>query len=188
MISTPTAAPRVASSHLASAQVAPAQVAAPHAGGTQLLAAGIGEMVFSKDPKTTLVAYGLGSCVALVAWDPHSGVGAMAHFMLPAGPPGGPPVKFIDGGLKAFLDRFAKHGGRSGRAQFKAAGGAAMLAIAPGGLEIGRRNAEAVVSGLAAVGLTLLARDLGGTSGRTVQLEVGTGRLLVKSVSKVTVL
>ena len=162
--------------------------AAPNAGVTQLLAAGIGEMVISRDPKTTLVAYGLGSCVALVAWDPQTGVGAMAHFMLPAGPPGGPPVKFIEGGLKAFLDRFAKHGGRSGRAQFKAAGGAAMLAIAPGGLEIGRRNAEAIVTGLAAAGLTLTARDLGGTSGRTVQLEVGTGRLLVKSVSKVTVL
>jgi len=163
-------------------------VVAPRAGVTQLLVAGIGEMVISKDPKTTLVAYGLGSCVALAAWDPDTTVGGLAHFMLPAGPPGGPPVKFVEGGLQAFLEAFARHGGRPGQARLKAAGGAAMLSIMSGGLEIGRRNAEAVAAGLAALGLTLHARDLGGTAGRTVQLEVGTGRLLVKSVSTVTTL
>jgi chemotaxis protein CheD len=169
---------------------------APHAGVTQLLVAGIGEMVISRDPKTTLVAYGLGSCVALAAWDPVTAVGGLAHFMLPTTPPSavppGPPAKFIDGGLPAFLERFARHGGRPGHARFKAAGGAAMLVLlsggSSGGLEIGRRNAEALSAGLAALGLTLHARDLGGPAGRTVQLEVGTGRLLVKSLSTVTAL
>jgi len=160
----------------------------PQAGGAPLLVAGIGEMVLSRDPKITLVAYGLGSCVALAAWDPRTSVGGLAHFMLPAGPPGGPPVKFIDGGLQAFLDGFVRQGGRPHHAQLKGAGGAAMLSIVSGGLEIGRRNAEAVAAGLAALGLTLHARDFGGTSGRTVQLEVATGRLLVKSVSTVTTL
>ena len=158
----------------------------PHASDMPLLVAGIGEMVISRDPRTTLIAYGLGSCVALVAWDPHTAVGGLAHFMLPAGPPGGPPAKFIDGGLKAFLDGFTQQGGRPRHAQLKGAGGAAMLSIVSGGLEIGRRNAEAVAAGLAALGLTLHARDFGGTSGRTVQLEVANGRLLVKSVSTVT--
>lgn len=153
-----------------------------------LLVAGIGEMVISRDAKTTLVAYGLGSCVALAAWDPHTAVGGLAHFMLPTGPSGGPPVKFIDGGLQAFLDGFARHGGRPRHAQLKGAGGAAMLAIVSGGLEIGRRNAEAVAAGLESLGLKLHAHDFGGTNGRTVQLEVATGRLLVKSVSNVTTL
>lgn len=165
-----------------------ALAAAPRAGVTQLLVAGIGEMVFSKDPKSTLVAYGLGSCVGLTAWDPRTSVGGLAHFMLPAGPPGGPPVKFIEGGLQAFLQGFTKHGGRPDRAQLKSAGGAAMLSLASGGLEIGRRNAEAIAASLAALGLTLQACDLGGTAGRTVQLEVGTGRLLVKSLSNVKAL
>lgn len=160
----------------------------PRAGAPQLLVAGIGEMVISKDPRATLVAYGLGSCVGLAAWDPTTSVGGLAHFMLPVGPAGGPPVKFIEGGLQAFLDGFARHGGRPGRAQLKGAGGASMLTISTGGLEIGRRNAEAIVAGLAALGLTLHARDLGGTAGRTVQLEVGTGRLSVKKLSTVTVL
>jgi chemotaxis protein CheD len=145
-------------------------------------------MVISRDPKATLVAYGLGSCVALAAWDPGTAVGGLAHFMLPAGPVGGPPVKFIDGGLRAFLDGFSREGGRPRHAQLKGAGGAAMLSIVSGGLEIGRRNAEAVAAGLAELGLSLHARDFGGNAGRTVQLEVATGRLLVKSVSTVTTL
>lgn len=160
----------------------------PQPGGAPLLVAGIGEMVVSRDPRTTLVAYGLGSCVALSAWDPKTMVGGLAHFMLPAGPAGGPPVKFVDGGLQAFLDGFSREGGRMRHARYKSAGGAAMLSIVSGGLEIGRRNADAVTAGLAALGLTLHARDFGGTSGRTVQLEVATGRLLVKSMSSVTTL
>lgn len=156
--------------------------------GTLLLVAGIGEMVFSTDPDAVLVAYGLGSCVGLSAWDPQGRVGGLAHFMLPAGPAGNEPVKYVDGGLQRFLEAFSRQGGRVSRAHFKAAGGATMLSVLSGGLEIGRRNGEAVSAGLSAAGLALRASALGGTAGRTVQLEVGTGRLLIKSVSTVSVL
>ncbi len=153
-----------------------------------LLVAGIGEMVVTKEQGVNLVAYGLGSCVALSAWDPHSKVAGLAHFMLPAGPPGGPPVKFVESGIGTFLETFAKQGGSPSRAEFKAAGGAAMLSVMSGNLEIGKRNAEAVVSALHASGLKLAAADLGGKAGRTVQLEATSGRLLVKSVATVSVL
>ncbi len=154
------------------------------AGTPGLLVAGIGEMVLSRDPRATLVAYGLGSCVALAAWDPLTKVGGLAHFMLPAGPAnGGPPVKFIDSGLEPFFGAFAKNGGLPSRARLKAVGGAAMLSIGSGTLEIGRRNADALTAALASNGLRLVASELGGSRGRTVQLEVGTGRLLVKSLS-----
>lgn len=156
--------------------------------GPPLLVAGIGEMVFSTDPDALLVAYGLGSCVGLSAWDPQALIGGLAHFMLPAGPAGKEPVKCIAGGLQQFLETFTRQGGRVPRAHFKAAGGAAMLSILSGGLEIGRRNGEAISAGLSAAGLALRASALGGTAGRTVQLEVGTGRLLIKSVSAISVL
>jgi chemotaxis protein CheD len=139
-------------------------------------------MVLSRDATATLVAYGLGSCVALAAWDPVSRVGALAHFMLPKGQSDGLPVKFVDSGLHGFLDAFASAGGRVPRARFKAAGGASMLALVSDGLEIGRRNSEAVMAGLSAAGLRLHASDLGGKAGRTVQLSVASGRLLVKSI------
>jgi chemotaxis protein CheD len=154
----------------------------------QMLVAGIGEMVVTRDPATMLVAYGLGSCVALALWDPHTKLAALAHFMLPSGPLTHPPVKFVDSGLPTLLAEFQRAGGLPRRAQLKAAGGAAMLAVVATTMEIGKRNAEALESALGVHGLRLHARDLGGKSGRTVQLEPATGRLLVKSVSSVSVL
>jgi chemotaxis protein CheD len=165
-----------------------APVSVPAAAEGRILVAGIGEMVVTRDPSAVLVAYGLGSCVALAAWDPHSRLAALAHFMLPCGPLSHPPVKFVDSGLPTFLAEFAKAGGIARRAQFKAAGGAAMLAVVATTMEIGKRNGEAVQAALVAQGLRLHRSDLGGKAGRTVQMEPATGRLLIKSVSSVSVL
>jgi chemotaxis protein CheD len=156
----------------------------------QLLVAWIGEMVVSSDEGSTLVAYGLGSCVALAAWDPIARVGGLAHFMLPSDrvEGDGPPVKSVDDGLPRFLDAFRSAGGHPARSRFRAAGGAAMLTVVASNLDIGRRNAEAVSIGLARLGLRLHASEVGGSVGRTVRLDVGSGRLIVKSLSSVSVL
>ena len=150
----------------------------------QVLVAGIGEMVLTADVDIRLVAFGLGSCVALTLWDPRTRVGGLAHFMLPSGSAAGPPVKFVETGMGLFLSAFEAHGGSPRRAQIKAVGGAAMLAISPSALEIGRRNAQAVETALSGRGLAIQASDLGGNAGRTVQLDVATGRLHVKSLMK----
>ena len=165
-----------------------APMASAIAGEGRVLVAGIGEMVVTRDPSDVLVAYGLGSCVALAIWDPQTKLAALAHFMLPSGPLSHPPVKFVDSGLPTFLAEFAKAGGSPRRAQLKAAGGAAMLAVVATTMEIGKRNAEALENALGQHGLRLHQQDLGGKAGRTVQLEPATGRLLIKSVSSVSVL
>jgi chemotaxis protein CheD len=151
-----------------------------------LLVAGIGEMVLSSSEDAHLVAYGLGSCIALAAWDPRAKVGGLAHFMLPNGPvTSGSPVKFIDTGLDVFLRALEAKGAFLNRSLLKAAGAAAMLTIG-GGLAIGKRNAESMQAALSERGLTLVATSLGGNAGRTVQLDVGNGRLLIKSLSTVS--
>jgi chemotaxis protein CheD len=144
--------------------------------------AGIGELVVSRDPDTVIVAHGLGSCVAVAAWDPVVRAAGMAHFMLPEGPPGGPPAKYVRGGMDALLASFRSIGGQPRRARIRVAGGASMLQLAGNGLEIGRRNAEAVQAELDRAGLSVHAADLGGGSGRTIQLSVADGRLLVRSL------
>jgi chemotaxis protein CheD len=155
-------------------------------GSPSLLVAGIGEMVMSSSSDAHLVAYGLGSCVALAVWDPRSRVGGLAHFMLPNGPANSvSPVKFIDSGLDAFLTAVEAKGAVVTRSVFKAAGAAAMLTVG-GGLAIGKRNADAMNAALAERGLALSATSFGGTAGRTVQLEVSDGRFLIKSLSSVT--
>jgi chemotaxis protein CheD len=151
-----------------------------------LLVAGIGEMVLSSDPQAHLVAYGLGSCIALAVWDPRAKVGGLAHFMLPAGPANsGSPVKFIDTGLDVYFRALEARGAALNRSVLKAAGAAAMLTVG-GGLAIGKRNAESIQSALSQRGLSLQATALGGNAGRTVQLDVGNGRFLIKSLSSVT--
>jgi chemotaxis protein CheD len=151
----------------------------------KLLAAGIGEMVVSSSSEDHLVAYGLGSCIALAIWDPRAKVGGLAHFMLPNGPASETnPVKFIDSGLDVFLKAVETSGGVLSKSTLKAAGGASMITIG-GGLAIGKRNAEMMSAALAKRGLSLAAASLGGNAGRTVQLEVASGRFLVKSMSSV---
>ena len=153
---------------------------------SSLLAAGIGEMVLSSSPDDHLIAYGLGSCIALAVWDPRARVGGLAHFMLPSGPANSSsPVKFIDTGLDSFLRALEAQGVVLNRSTLKAAGAAAMLTVG-GGLAIGKRNAEMMQTSLTERGLNLTAASLGGNVGRTVQLEVADGRFLIKSLSSVT--
>jgi chemotaxis protein CheD len=150
--------------------------------------AGIGELVVSNTQDGVLAAYGLGSCVALSCWDPLSRVGGIAHFMLPTGDRSGTPAKYVDSGLPTFLAELAAAGARTARSQFKAVGGAAMLVGIGGSLEVGRRNIAALHAALLVAKVRLLASDLGGFSGRTIELDLATGRLNVKTILGLTAL
>ena len=44
---------------------------------------GLGEVKISEDPESVLACVGLGSCVAISAFDPVAKVGGMAHVVLP---------------------------------------------------------------------------------------------------------
>lgn len=154
--------------------------------GSNLIVASIGEMVLSSNPESHLIVYGLGSCVALAAWDPSTQVGGLAHFMLPNGSANGAsPVKFIDTGFERFLEALEARGAVPSRSLLKAAGAAAMLTVG-GGISIGKRNEEMMLATLAEHGFQLTASALGGSVGRTVQLDVADGRFLIRSLSSVT--
>jgi chemotaxis protein CheD len=66
----------------------------------------------------------------------------------------------------------------------KIAGGASIFDLGRGveGGEIGRRNVEAVLRTLEEQGIPLLASDVGGREGRTVEFSIDTGDLAVKTV------
>ena len=148
---------------------------------------GIGEaLVDGSGP--SLAALGLGSCVGLSAWDPVTRVGGLAHFMLPSGTRAGNPVKYIDTGLPWFLTALAGAGARPRRSQFKAAGGAAMFLGVSGSLEVGRRNVAALSEALGALGIELSAQDLGGTIGRSIELDLATGQLTVRTIRGTSIL
>lgn len=132
-----------------------------------------------------LVAYGLGSCVAVAAYDAGAKVAGLVHILLPdsegkAGA-GGEPARFADIGVDELLRQMAGAGALRARLVIKLAGGAAVLGAANAAkFKIGERNAEAIQERLQRHGLRAAASDLGGTRGRTLELHVAVGRTYVR--------
>lgn len=151
---------------------------------------GLGELRSGTGPEQVLVCYGLGSCIGIAFYDAVVRVGVMVHVVLPdSGLNRGLPIqpgKFADTAVPAALAELQRLGALRSRVTARIAGGARMLSVMTAGskLDIGSRNIEAVRSALQAHGLTLSADDTGGTYGRTLQLFVGTGRLLVSTVGR----
>jgi len=152
-------------------------------------AVGIGELAVSGDPAATLAALGLGSCVAVIAHDGTAGIGGMLHVMLPSsvGDRSGNLTRYADTGIAELLEEMTTRGANVRRAAIWLVGGAAVLR--PSGqnqqqFRVGQRNMDATQSVLAKRGLRVRAADLGGTKGRTVELDVGTGRVLVRTLGE----
>lgn len=143
---------------------------------------GLAESRVSRNPDEVLTAIGLGSCVALVAYEPVSQVGALVHIMLPQGPAGDPkPAKYAETAVPYLLEELTKAGVDLTQLRVALFGGATLLTTGQSALlEIGQRNITAAAQALEKVGLTPVVEDVGGTKGRNVQVTVGDGTVTVK--------
>ncbi len=159
---------------------------------------GIADLQIASAP-AVLVSYGLGSCVGVALYDPYRKIGGLAHVMLPSvttGSRGGDPLKFADTAVEVIVARLIEAGCAKGALLAKMAGGADMFAIPDprmqGGPDpradarprIGERNTQAVRAKLEEMGIPLVAEDVGGCHGRTVELVPATGDLVVRSVRR----
>lgn len=148
------------------------------------IAVGLGEVKVSGNPVEILVAYGLGSCVAVAMYDPVARVAGLLHAVLPYDLNGSERLsaKYVDSGIATLLRKLAEAGANRQRLIVRLAGGANML-VAPGfnsSLNIGERNVAAARATLAAHQLKIKAEDVGGHAGRTVRLFVADGRMTVR--------
>lgn len=157
---------------------------------TESEAVGLGELKVGTRPGQILVCYGLGSCIGVALYDPVAHIGAMLHVVLPdSGLSRGreaPPGKYADTGVPAAVEAIVRAGASKSRLTARVAGGARMLSLGSVNalMDIGARNDEAVRAALRRQGIRLVADDVGGTYGRTIQLHIGTGRLLVSTVGR----
>lgn len=153
-------------------QTTPPRVAADAPSNPTMV--GLGEARVSKatGQDETLVAYGLGSCVAICLFDPRSQVAGMAHVVLPgADPTGKPNAKYARTALPALIAGMQQLGaGDPKRYVARLAGGAQILALSGAGKlpRIGDQNALAVQEALKSSGIPLEGSDLGGGKGRSV--------------------
>jgi chemotaxis protein CheD len=137
-----------------------------------------------------ITTVGLGSCVAIVLHDAAARVGGLAHVLLPSEAVGrglGSRAKYATPAVPLLLAELRAAG--AGRAiTAKIAGGASMFAslLPAGGVNMGERNVEATIQALALAGVPLVGRDTGGDYGRSITLDVRTGRVDVRSLRRGT--
>jgi len=150
----------------------------------------IGEMVVSNKPNDLLVAYGLGSCVAVCIYDPTTKTGGMLHALLPESPngttPESNPTKFVKEGVPILLQELARKGANRSRLIVRICGGAQMLTSVQMNttLNIGERNVIAAIEILRDSGLRIKNQMTGGHSGRTVKMSVVDGKLTVRTLGQ----
>lgn len=147
----------------------------------------IGELRASAE-SCTLTVYGLGSCVALLLFDPEVRVGGLAHVLLPGPRPAGDPpsvlpAKYSTEALDALVPALTALGGRPRRLEAALVGGARLFQAAEEvDSNIGPRNALAMRRRLEEIGIPLAAEEVGGTQGRTVYFHIPDLRLEVKTL------
>ncbi len=156
---------------------------------TSTIVVGLGEVRFSEGDSDTLACLGLGSCVAVCAYDPVAKVGGMAHIVLPnsRGREGqGTSPKYADVGVPFLLKGIQDMGAKAARSIIKIAGGARMSQAL--GMEnafnIGENNIVAVKAALAKEGFVPLRADVGGNSGRALRLYMESGITTVSGAGR----
>lgn len=151
-----------------------------------VISVGMADFKTARSPDILLTA-GLGSCIGICIHDPLLKIGGLAHIMLPtaSGSLGGNPAKYADTGLALLIKEILSMGAESSRLKAKIAGGAQMFAFPgkPPVLKIGERNAEAVEQELKKNRIPLLCADVGGSFGRTIHFDVGSGELRVRTIN-----
>jgi chemotaxis protein CheD len=136
---------------------------------------------------TVLVTYGLGSCLGITLYDPRQQLGGLAHTLLPTSRPGvrePRETKFVDVAIRLMIEELTRLGAARERLAAKMVGGSNMFEpLHPPATDgIGARNARTARETLETLGIPLLAEDVGGHHGRTVEFDLATGEVLVRSI------
>lgn len=145
----------------------------------------IADIVVGSSP-SILTTYGLGSCVAVMIYDPVVKVGGMNHFLLPTesnASRGKNPAKFSDTGIEILLKKIRDLGGKRERLIAKLVGGANMFPSLTKN-SIGQKNIDAALRILKDHAITVDSMDTGGNWGRSVEFHLSNGNVIVKSYKK----
>lgn len=154
----------------------------------ELIKVGMADLKAGKNPDS-IISYGLGSCVGIAFYDAQAKVGGLAHIMLPDSTQARASdnhAKFADTAIPVLLEEVIRLGALKNRIVAKIAGGSQMFSFAQATdiMRIGDRNVGAVREVLKALSIKIVAEDVGGNYGRTVELMLATGIYCIKTVNK----
>lgn len=152
---------------------------------TQRVVIGVGDLSVSNNAAITLSTYALGSCIAVVAYDPIAKAGGLLHLMLPESSistekAAAQPAMFADTGLPLLFRSLTGIRADRSRLRIFVAGGACVLND-NNNFRIGERNIRVTQNWLTQQGYFVRASATGGNFSRTVHLDIGTGKISLKT-------
>jgi chemotaxis protein CheD len=137
----------------------------------------------------TLVAVGLGSCVAVALHDPVTNIGGLAHILLPS-----PsltrerdhPGKFPQTAIPLLIERMVESGAGRRRLHARLIGGASLFGALLQGraMPMGERNLAATRAVLRAERIPVSGEATGGDFGRSLRFAVDDGRIEIRAVGR----
>lgn len=151
---------------------------------------GISAMAVSNDPDSAIVTHDLGSCIAVCLQDRLARIGGMIHYMLPLSTERSPSVAFkaemfADTGVPQLFERMYALGAVKSRMRVVVVGGAVGKGSGPqlpsGPVPIGTRNYVVLRKMFWQNQVMISAEEVGGSEGRSVRMDVGTGQVTVIS-------
>ena len=136
----------------------------------------IGQVKTAKG-KVILQSKAIGSCIAIIAYDPTRNVGSLAHVMLPGSAPAdkkaSEKTKYAANAIATIVSKVSRLGSRKEDLQVALVGGGNVLNRADD--TICKDNIESTLRLLSKEGLKLRAQALGGTNRKSVRLDVERG-------------
>jgi len=147
---------------------------------------GMAEMKISSAPNI-LITRGLGSCVGIVFYDPIKKIGGLAHPMLPdidKAKLKHTPSKFVNSVIELMLKELKAQGSIKSTIKVKFFGGGHMFSAIPKDIpfNIGAKNVAMTKEVLNRLKMDASAEDTGGNYGRTIELDLSTGLVKVKTI------
>lgn len=147
---------------------------------------GISDLAVSNNADDTLITYSLGSCIAVLVYDPLARVAGMIHVMLPdsniekmaKNSIAFNPYKYMDTGLPLLIKKCLAMGAKKQTMSISVFGGAQVF-DREDYFNIGKRNYVALRKILWQEGLLIRNEHVGGRVHRTVRIEVGNGNILL---------
>jgi len=151
----------------------------------RLVTVGIADIEVAEPPDILRTI--LGSCIGICLYDNKYRIGGLAHIMLPKiVDMNSDKKKYADTAIPLLLDRMLKKGANMDRITAKLVGGATMFTLPSrtNFTNIGQNNAISVKNILNNLKIKIIAEELGGDFGRTIDFYMDTGAIKIKYLNR----
>jgi len=146
---------------------------------------GVADFKISNKAGDILITYALGSCIAVMVYDPRVRVGGILHFMLADSSIDEKkaiqkPAMFADTGIPLLFKSCYRLGAEKKRMVVKLAGGASILDDS-NYFRIGQKNITAIRKIFWKNKVIINSEDTGNNYNRTVELHMSDGKVVVRN-------